>query len=460
MRYIALAVDYDGTLASQGRVRAETVLALERLAATGRKLVLVTGRRIEELLPLFPEVAVFDRVVAENGALLYVPATKEHTLLGDPPPAAFVQELVRRGVAPLEIGRSIVATVHPQETTVLEVIRDLGIELQVIFNKAAVMVLPASVNKASGLTACLHGLGLSLHNVVAIGDAENDYAMLRAAEYGVAVANAVPMLRREADWSSARENGDAVAELVEALVRDDLRTYPRRVARRPILLGTRVDRTPLEIEPASPGLLIAGSSASANAAFAAGVLEQLAEAKYQCCVIDPEGVYDGNLDAIMLGGPEGEVSIEAVATALHSPDPNVLVNLAGLPRRARASLCSRLILRLLELRRETGRPHWILVDRADQVLSQSGEFSGERAYGATGMLYVTEHPERVAPGLVASVDLVVALGDEPTTTLARVAGSVGRPAPPPVAHRCGPGEALAWYCAQPGPPFRMKLAAR
>ncbi|HET7057353.1 MAG TPA: HAD-IIB family hydrolase, partial [Nitrospiraceae bacterium] len=135
MRYLALAADYDGTLATDGRVDAETVAALEQLIASGRKLILVTGRQLDELLEIFPQISLCERVVAENGALLYRPATREHKLLGLPPPDLFVDALRARHVSPLAVGHSIVATVHPEETTVLEVIRDLGLELQVIFNK-------------------------------------------------------------------------------------------------------------------------------------------------------------------------------------------------------------------------------------------------------------------------------------------------------------------------------------
>ena len=222
MRYLVLATDYDGTLALNNRVAPDTVDALRRLAATGRKLVLVTGRELDELLAIFPEIELFDRVVAENGALLYTPATRKRKSLGEPPPAAFVAELARRGVDPLAVGETIVATVEPNETIVLETIRDLGLELQVIFNKGAVMVLPASVNKASGLQAALADMGLSARNVVAIGDAENDHALLRSVEYGVAVANAIAPLKQEADRTSELDHGAAVIELVDALIEHDL----------------------------------------------------------------------------------------------------------------------------------------------------------------------------------------------------------------------------------------------
>ena len=68
MRYLALATDYDGTLARHGQVDAPTLAALERLRATGHKLLLVTGREMDDLKRCFAELHLFDWVVAENGA--------------------------------------------------------------------------------------------------------------------------------------------------------------------------------------------------------------------------------------------------------------------------------------------------------------------------------------------------------------------------------------------------------
>jgi HAD superfamily hydrolase (TIGR01484 family) len=209
MHYLALATDYDGTQARDGVVDAATTEALRRLRASGRQLVLVTGRELDDLLRAFPDVALFDRVVAENGAVLYHPGTKEARTLAEAPPAAFVEALRRRGVEPLYVGHVIVATWHPHETTVLDTIRDLGLEHQVIFNKGAVMVLPPGVNKASGLHAALQELRLSEHNVVAVGDAENDHAFLAACECSAAVANALPRVKERADL--ALDHGAGVA---------------------------------------------------------------------------------------------------------------------------------------------------------------------------------------------------------------------------------------------------------
>ena len=125
----------------------------------------------------------------------------------------------------------IVATSHPHENTVLETIRDLGLELQVIFNKGAVMVLPSGVNKATGLSAALDELGLSPHNVVGIGDAENDHAFLSLCECAVAVANALPILQERADWVTQREHGGGVIECINQLLASDLRELEPQLAR-------------------------------------------------------------------------------------------------------------------------------------------------------------------------------------------------------------------------------------
>ena len=192
MRYQIVALDYDGTIAHHGKVTEETIEALRQLKASKRKIILVTGRELDELKILFPEHTLFDRIVAENGAVIYNPATLEERLLGEKPPESFIQDLKRHNISPLSIGRVIVATWEPHQHKVLEAIKRSGIERQVIFNKGAVMVLPAGINKAKGLSSVLEELNFSMHNVAAIGDAENDSAMLQAAECAVVVQNALP----------------------------------------------------------------------------------------------------------------------------------------------------------------------------------------------------------------------------------------------------------------------------
>jgi hydroxymethylpyrimidine pyrophosphatase-like HAD family hydrolase len=442
MHYVVLAADYDGTIAPDGRVAPATVAALERFAASGRKLVLVTGRELDELLAVFPAIGVFDRVVAENGALLYVPATGKRRALGEPPPALFVRELERRGVVPLSVGESIVATVHPHETVVLQAIRDLGLELQVIFNKGAVMVVPASINKASGLKAALDELGLSARNAVAIGDAENDHALLREAEYGVAVANALPMLKREADHVSAHPSGAAVIELVDDLIALDPGGPAPRGGRRRLRLGARADGAPVEVPAAWSGVLVAGPPGSGRSPLAKGLLERVCAHGYQACVIDPDGRYGGFADAIVFGTPERAPTTDEVLTALEQPEATAIVSLAAVQRASRTAFVGELAARLAALRASAGRPHWIVVDEAHELLA--GAAAAEGLATARGLIYVTSQPAALPASALAGVDAAIALGETPRTAIEAIARATGRAAPVVADGARRAGDALAW----------------
>jgi HAD superfamily hydrolase (TIGR01484 family) len=223
MRYLALACDYDGTLAHGGRVTESTLAALQRLLVSGRRLVMVTGRELGDLSHTFDRLEFFERIVVENGALLYAPASGAETLLAEPPPQAFTDRLRERGVAEFSMGRAIVATWHPYENVVLDTIREMGLELQVIFNKGAVMILPTGVNKATGLGAALKDMRLLPHQVVGVGDAENDHAFLSLCGFSAAVANALPAIQKRADIVLHGDHGAGVEELIDGLLRDDLR---------------------------------------------------------------------------------------------------------------------------------------------------------------------------------------------------------------------------------------------
>jgi hydroxymethylpyrimidine pyrophosphatase-like HAD family hydrolase len=222
MRYLVVATDYDGTLATDGLVSQVAIRALERLRASGRRLILVTGRQVKDLLRIFGRVDLFERVVAENGGVLYRPAGRDTTLLADRPPDQFIRALRKKRVKPLAVGKVVVATLASNATPVLEVIQDLGLELEPIFNKDSLMVLPPGVDKATGLAAALADMGVAPANVVGIGDAENDHALLRLCGFGVALANAVPLLKQQADLVTQAADGAGVAELATRLLATDL----------------------------------------------------------------------------------------------------------------------------------------------------------------------------------------------------------------------------------------------
>jgi hydroxymethylpyrimidine pyrophosphatase-like HAD family hydrolase len=217
MKWQALATDFDGTLATEGVVAMEARLAMARLRAAGARIILVTGRELADFATLDVPLGNFDLIVAENGAVLHDPLTGEVRGLGTPPPEKFVAELQRRGVTPLSIGASIVATREPYEQLVIEVIKEMGLEHQVIFNKGAVMILPPGVNKASGLRVALAELRIDPANTVAVGDAENDHALLEMCGLAVAVTNAIPSLIEQADWVTMHRDGAGLAELMDGM---------------------------------------------------------------------------------------------------------------------------------------------------------------------------------------------------------------------------------------------------
>lgn len=452
MRYLALATDYDGTLALNGRVDAPTIAALERLRASGRKLIMVTGRELDQLLAIFPEVGLFDWVVAENGALLYQPSTKLEKKLAESPPPKFVDELKRRGVGPISVGRVIVATWEPHETTCLRVIRDMALELEIIFNKGAVMILPTGVNKATGLRHALEQMGLSVHNVVGTGDAENDHAFLSICECGVAVSNALPALKDRSDIVTAKDHGAGVCEVIEALLADDLTQVSRGLSRHHVSLGKALDKDVM-LRPHGRNILVAGTSGGGKSSAATGVIERLMETGRQLVMIDPEGDYDRLEGAMTLGNAQRTPTADEVLELLAKPGHHVVVNLLGLSAAERPAYFLALLPRLQELRQRTGRPHWIAVDEAQQVLPVAGPPASDSfPVELRGMIFITLRPSEVSAPALNTVDTVIASGKDPEASIVEFMRALGEEPPELAPSRLSRGEVLYFSRADGGMP--------
>ena len=428
MFFVALATDYDGTLALHGKVDAATCAALEEVRQSGRKLILVTGRDLPDLQRVFDRLDLFDLVVAENGALLFDPARKEEVTLCDPPPPLLVARLKDSNVSPLVVGRAIIATWEPNETIVLQAIRDLGLEQHIIFNKGAVMVLPSDVNKASGLKCALERLKLSAHNVVGIGDAENDQAFLGNCGRAVAVDNALPTVKERADFVVA-DHGAGVIELARLLVDDDLAQAPRRASRKDATLGTAPDGAPVAVSPFET-VLVAGSSGAGKSTVVTALLEQMRELGFQFCVIDPEGDYAEMRDTVVIGDGKQLPRIPEVMDLLDKPGNSVVVNLLALDPHDRPAFLAKLLPELSKLRVETGRPHWIVIDEVHHCLPAKWDpapIALPRELPA--VVAVTVHPEQVAPDFLALVSSVVGVGDGARQAIEKFCSATGQRAP-------------------------------
>jgi HAD superfamily hydrolase (TIGR01484 family) len=454
VRYLAVATDYDNTLASEGRISAASRAALQRLRASGRSAILVTGRRLEDVLRVCECGDLFDCIVAENGGLVYEPRSKDITLLGEAPPEQFVAALRRRGVAPLELGRIIVATHAPQQANVIEAIRELGLELQVIFNLSALMILPPGINKAAGLKLALRKLGMSPHETVAVGDAENDHSFLALAECPVAVANAIDSIKSIAALVTRAEAGNGVVELIDQLIANDLEHVDPQLARRYVALGTRLSGETVWLPPYGHNVLVAGGSGSGKSTLATGLIERLAEQDYQVCVIDPEGDYV-NLNALVTIGDQYHApGIAEVMAVLRDPYVHANASLLGIPLADRPSYFAELAPHLRAMRMRTGRPHWLVVDEAHHLLPRHW---GHTPQHLNESVFVTVHPDHLAPSVVASIDAVIAVGTSPDRTLGKFAVARGVPAPELHGPQQGKDHVACWFVRSKESPFLMRV---
>jgi hypothetical protein len=460
VRYLALAVDYDGTAASNDRLSEDARLAIERLRVSGRRIVLVTGRRLDDLLKVCPAVGLFDLIVAENGAVVYDPRRREETVLGVPVPQRLIDRLRERGVEPIEVGKVLVATRDPYGTVMFEVIRELGLELHVIANRSAVMALPAGINKASGVQFALHKLGLSRHEAVAIGDAENDHSLLMQCECGVAVANAAEALKEVAAFVTKGANGSGVAELVDELIANDLHRMEGKLERHLLLLGTRADGAPVRVPPYGRNVLIAGPSGSGKTTVATGFIERLIDKTYQVFIVDPEGDYGTLPRVVPIGNRRRAPSVNEVLSILEDPAVNLSLNLLGVPLEDRPSFFSQLLPSLIALRARTGRPHWIVLDEAHHMLPQTWRHAESTLPPKLGeTIVVTVHPDHLPPQVLAPIDVVFAVGHSPEKTLGAFAQTTGQPLIWPRNLEYERGKIVAWLVRDHSGPFSMQAQA-
>ncbi|HEY7376881.1 MAG TPA: HAD family hydrolase, partial [Polyangia bacterium] len=428
MRYLALATDYDDTIATHGRLDDDVARALQRLRTSGRRAVLITGRILEDLLTVCPNLDAFAAVVLENGAVLHVPARRETRVLCPPVPDSLVRELARRGVEPLARGRAILATRRPHEIAVLEAIRDLDLELQITFNGNAVMVLASGVNKGSGLQAALRELDLSIHEAVGVGNGQNDHSFLDICECAVAVGNAVDAVKAKADFTTPACCGAGVVQLIDELVATDLSERATGGVGDVVVLAQRRDGAPVTFRPYGQNILVCGPSGAGKSTFATGLIERLIDRDYQICIVDPEGDY-GTLDSIVtMGNRLRPPHVDEVLARLGDGRADVVVNLLGIALADRPDFFAELLPRVQALRARTGGPDWIVIDEVHHLLPAAWGHAPYMLPQRLGeAILITHRPSEVAPGILAMMDIAVVVGPSPARALAELTAALGLP---------------------------------
>jgi hypothetical protein len=302
-------------------------------------------------------------------------------------------------------------------------------------------------------------MGLSPHNAVGVGDAENDHAFLSLCECSAAVANALPTVKETADLTTRADHGAGVVELINEMVGSDLADREPRLIRHHLLLGTRDDGSEVRVPPYGTNLLLVGTSGSGKSTLATGLMERLAENKYSFCVIDPEGDYEAFPGVVALGAAGRAPGVEEVIQLLTRPAADAVINLVGLPIADRPSFFLALLPRLQELRARTGRPHWLVIDETHHLQPAAWEPGGPAlAHGLRGTLRITVHPNLISPTVLATVNTVIAVGQTPSEMLGEFAAALGQAAPAGPAGALEPGEALVWERSRGAAPFRMRVA--
>ncbi len=368
MRFRALALDYDGTIAVNGVLDPGVKAAILEARARGVVVILVTGRILSDLRRVAPDVDFFDAIVAENGAVLSFPNGPSR-LIGEPPSELFLAELERRQVAFLA-GECVVESGAGSAPQVLAAIRHLELPLSLLFNRDRLMVLPQGVSKGAGLRAALSTLRLSVHNTIGIGDAENDHDLVGTCEIGVAVGWGSPALKERADEILEGAGPADVAGYIRRIT-DELRLPPERMGHYRLTLGQDTEGHPVRVAVRGRNVLIAGEVQSGKSWVAGLAAEQLILEGYSLCVIDPEGDYrtlESLPGVVVFVGQDSPPDLPDVGRALRHPDMSVVIDLSHIRYGEKLEYLSSLLPMLAALRRTTGLPHRILLDEAHYFL--------------------------------------------------------------------------------------------
>lgn len=402
-----VALDYDGTITSGDAVDGSVREAIAAARRQGIVVLLVTGRILDELRRVAGDLHFVDGVVAENGAVIHFPASGRMSLLAPAVPENYIRELQRRGIW-FQAGRCLVDADANEAPRLLEVIRALELPLVLIFNKGRVMTMPQGISKATGLRAALETLRLSAHNTLAIGDAENDHELLRAAEIGVAVEWGSAALQASADVVLAGAGPPSVAAYLRTISGPrQLPVAPR--ARRRLLLGHFADGREFSLAVRGRNALVTGDAKSGKSWVAGLLCEQLILHGYCVCVIDPEGDY-GSLEALpgvtRLGGEDPPPTPRDLLRALRYPDRSVVVDLSHRPHDEKIQYIRTLLPVLNVLRRRTGLPHRILLDEAHYYLHDEGA-TALLDFERNGYTVVTYCASRLPKALLAATEVMI-----------------------------------------------------
>lgn len=262
--YRAIALDLDGTLTNHDKeVTPITRQALMRAQKDGAHIILASGRPTYGIAPIADHLEI-DKyngyVLSYNGGKIVNWQTKEelysnhlpnnvipilynyakengYALLGyagkeiitEMPDNKYVKEESRINKMEIRKVDNLLESLESNPTKLLmtgdaslmikaeeELAEIVGNRMDV-FRSAPFFIelVPKGIDKAQSLNRLLELIGLSTNDMIAFGDGYNDLSMLKLAGVGVAMANAVPEVRAEADFITKSNEEDGVAFAIE-----------------------------------------------------------------------------------------------------------------------------------------------------------------------------------------------------------------------------------------------------
>lgn len=457
MHITVIATDFDGTISQGDQLAPEAGRVLRRWRESGRFTVLASGRPFDFLHDLQEREQAFDLIVAENGAVLYNPHTDEMRLPFGEVPDDLLFTLIELGV-PLWQGVAIAGTTLPYDDAVWVASRELGLAVHVETNRNEVMVMPPGVSKGAGLLNLLQGEGLSPRNLLAFGDAENDLSLLQAAEVKVAVANAVENLKAMADYVTAEAGSGGVVTFVERYLLDGKAIdFPVRGAYH-FSLGATGEININAHDLVDRNVLITGGCGYGKSWLASRLAEGLIGGGYQLLGLDPVGDLRalGRHATCLCLGREEIPPMSLIVRLLAETDLSLVLDLSHMPTPEEQVLYTTgLLRRVLEVHRRLGKPHWLLIDEAQDLLGgpdNPARRSVLRDLKAPGMCLAAWQPSRLDEAVLDRVDGFVltrhrvgceveCLGRLLASRSAEVTGLADR------LNRLGEGQALVWGLA-------------
>jgi hypothetical protein len=264
------------------------------------------------------------------------------------------------------------------------------------------------VTKGSGLVEALAELGVSPHDTIAVGDAENDHSLIDAVEVGVAVANAVPSLAHHADLVLDRADGGGVAQLLDGDIVGGAGMIHSACWQ--LELGVDPDGVAVTIPASRVNVLIAGGTGGGKSWVAGLLCEQLVRQRYAVVVIDPEGDHAGLAelpDVTLIGGDHVLLPPPGVLYLVDHRCGTVVIDLSALDEPEQDEYLRTLASEMETHRSATGLPHWLVLDEAHRAIGRTQPAAEMFDPSTRGNCLVSWHPEDLSAAALAAADVLL-----------------------------------------------------